>query len=79
MLQSKGDAVISLVSDLQDPPELIKELVAKWEEGFKVVVAIKENSEESPALLRRAQGLLQPCRAPGGNRAEQERDRFRTL
>jgi glycosyltransferase involved in cell wall biosynthesis len=51
MLQSKGDAVISLVSDLQDPPELIKDLIAKWEEGFKVVVAIKENSEESPLFF----------------------------
>ena len=51
MLQSKGDAVISLVSDLQDPPELIKELVAKWEEGFRIVVAIKQNSEESPLFF----------------------------
>jgi glycosyltransferase involved in cell wall biosynthesis len=47
MLQAKGDAVISLVSDLQDPPELIKELVNKWEEGYLIVVAIKRNSEES--------------------------------
>jgi len=56
MLQAKGDAVISLVSDLQDPPELIKELLAKWEEGFRVVVAIKENSSESPLFfaIRRA-------------------------
>jgi glycosyltransferase involved in cell wall biosynthesis len=56
MLQAKGDAVISLVSDLQDPPEVIKQLVAKWEEGFRVVVAIKENSDESPIFfaIRRA-------------------------
>jgi glycosyltransferase involved in cell wall biosynthesis len=47
MLQSRGDAVISLVSDLQDPPELIKDLVAKWEEGYRIVVAVKENSDES--------------------------------
>jgi glycosyltransferase involved in cell wall biosynthesis len=51
MLQAKGDAVISLVSDLQDPPELIKDLIAKWEEGFRVVVAIKENSDESPLFF----------------------------
>jgi glycosyltransferase involved in cell wall biosynthesis len=48
MLQSRGDAVISLVSDLQDPPELIRDLLAKWEEGFLVVIAVKENSDESP-------------------------------
>jgi glycosyltransferase involved in cell wall biosynthesis len=56
MLQAKGDAVISLVSDLQDPPELIKQLVAKWEEGYRIVVAIKENSDESPIFfaVRRA-------------------------
>jgi glycosyltransferase involved in cell wall biosynthesis len=51
MLQAQGDAVISLVSDLQDPPELIKDLIAKWEEGFRVVVMIKENSEESPVFF----------------------------
>lgn len=47
MLQAKGDAVISLVSDLQDPPELIPELIKKWEEGFKIVVGVKEQSEEN--------------------------------
>jgi glycosyltransferase involved in cell wall biosynthesis len=51
MLQARGDAVISLVSDLQDPPELIKEFIAKWEEGFRVVIAIKENSDESPVFF----------------------------
>lgn len=51
MLQARGDAIISLVSDLQDPPELIKDLIAKWEEGFRVVVAIKENSDESPVFF----------------------------
>jgi len=47
MLQAKGDAVISIVADLQDPPALINELIRKWEEGFKVVLGIKEKSEES--------------------------------
>jgi glycosyltransferase involved in cell wall biosynthesis len=47
MLQAKGDAVISLVSDLQDPPELIPTLLNKWEEGFKIVVGVKKQSEEN--------------------------------
>jgi len=47
MLQTKGDAVISIAADLQDPPCLIKEFIRKWEEGYKVVMGIKKQSEES--------------------------------
>ncbi len=47
MLQARGDAIISLVSDLQDPPELIKDFITKWEEGFLMVIAVKQESEES--------------------------------
>jgi glycosyltransferase involved in cell wall biosynthesis len=47
LLQGTGDAVIQMASDLQDPPALIVEFVKKWEEGFKVVAAIKTQSEES--------------------------------
>jgi len=48
MVHARGDAIISVVSDLQDPPELIKEFIKKWEEGFLVVIAIKAESDESP-------------------------------
>jgi glycosyltransferase involved in cell wall biosynthesis len=47
ILQARGDAVICIVSDLQDPPELIKDLIAKWEEGFPIVIMVKQESEES--------------------------------
>ena len=47
MMQSKGDAVISIVSDLQDPPSMIADFIKKWEEGYKIVVGLKEKSEES--------------------------------
>ncbi len=50
-LQARGDAIISVVSDLQDPPELIKDFLRKWEEGFLVVIAVKENSDESPVFF----------------------------
>ncbi|MFH1968365.1 MAG: glycosyltransferase family 2 protein [bacterium] len=46
LLQTKGDAVISLFADLQDPPSIIKDFINKWEEGFKVVVGVKIKSEE---------------------------------
>jgi len=46
LLYAKGDAVISLVADLQDPPEMIPKFVKKWEEGFEIVAAIKTESEE---------------------------------
>jgi glycosyltransferase involved in cell wall biosynthesis len=56
MLQGRGEAVISVVSDLQDPPELIKEFLAKWEEGYQMVIAVKQESEESAIFfaIRRA-------------------------
>jgi len=38
---STGEAVIPIDADLQDPPELIPELVAKWREGFDVVYATR--------------------------------------
>lgn len=47
MLQAQGDAVISIVADLQDPPELIKDFIRKWEEGFKIVVGVKPTSQET--------------------------------
>jgi len=47
-LQAKGDAVILMASDLQDPPEMIPEFVRKWEQGYKIVLAQKTSSEESP-------------------------------
>ena len=46
-MQAHGDAAILMVSDLQDPPSLIPELIEKWEQGYKVVMAIKNHSEES--------------------------------
>lgn len=37
---SRGDATVVLFSDLQDPPELIATMVAKWREGFDVVYGV---------------------------------------
>ncbi len=51
LLQAKGDAVISIVADLQDPPEMIPELVARWRQGFAMVLCIKRSSEEDAAMF----------------------------
>ncbi len=51
LLQCKGDAVISLVSDFQDPPEMIKDFLEKWEEGYKIVIGIKKGSKENPLMF----------------------------
>src|ERR1700742_1480843 len=38
---ARGDAVVVIDADLQDPPELIEQFVAKWREGFEVVYGIR--------------------------------------
>ena len=45
--QVSSDACIHLASDLQDPPETIPDILKKWEEGFKIVVLVKKETEES--------------------------------
>lgn len=55
MMQAQGDAVVSVVADLQDPPEMIKTFLEKWEEGYPIVVGVKPASKEAKLtfLLRR--------------------------
>src|ERR1035441_1422931 len=47
LLLARGEAVVALASDLEDPPEMIPQFVHKWEEGWKLVLAQKESSEEA--------------------------------
>ncbi len=51
-LEAKGDAVISLLSDLQDPPEMLLDFLREWEAGYPIVVAIKSSSDESGLMYR---------------------------
>ena len=51
LLQATGSAVISLVADLQDPPELIPALIAEWERGSSMVLCIKRSSEEASLMF----------------------------
>lgn len=51
ILQAKGDAIIYLASDLQDPPEMIQDFIYQWERGFKLVMATKPASKENRFLF----------------------------
>ena len=51
LLQAQGDAVIFLASDLQDPPELIEKFIPLWEQGWKAVAGVKNESAESPLFF----------------------------
>jgi polyisoprenyl-phosphate glycosyltransferase len=52
ILEAQGDAVAVLLSDLQDPPELIGEMIREWEQGTPVIVGIKNTSEESGLMYK---------------------------
>jgi polyisoprenyl-phosphate glycosyltransferase len=49
---ARGDAVVVMDADLQDPPEVLPQFIAKWREGHDVVYAIREQRKEN--LLKRA-------------------------
>lgn len=42
---SRGSAVVIMDADLQDPPEVIPDLIAKWREGYEVVYAVRTERE----------------------------------
>lgn len=42
---SRGDAVVIIDSDLQDPPEVIPEMIDRWQEGYEVVYAVRTERE----------------------------------
>lgn len=47
LTKTSGDCVVKLCADFQDPIELIPEFVRAWEEGYKVVIGIKDHSKEN--------------------------------
>lgn len=52
LAQTRGQAVIVMDGDLQDPPEVLPQFVAMWEQGFDVVYAVRQNRKEN--ILQRA-------------------------
>lgn len=49
---SLGDAVVVIDADLQDPPELIPEMIAKWREGYQIVYGQRERRDGDSAFKR---------------------------
>jgi dolichol-phosphate mannosyltransferase len=51
MTHAKGDCIITIDVDCEDPPELIPVFLKKWEEGFDIVYGIRTNRPESKLLI----------------------------
>ena len=51
LLQARGDAVLLIVADLQDPPGMIAGFLAEWEAGYSMVLGIKRTSEENSLVF----------------------------
>lgn len=47
-----GDCVVSLDCDMQHPPEMIPDMIKKWEEGYEVVYTIREEDKDLPKRKR---------------------------
>ncbi len=50
MCQTTGDCTILMAADFQDPVEMIPSFVKEWEDGYKIVSAIKTKSKENPIM-----------------------------
>ena len=62
LYQTTGDAVIGMVADLQDPPELIPDLVREWEKGYSMVLTVfAMRGEENRLMLWIRNEILRCC------------------
>lgn len=57
-LEAKGDCVVSIDADLQDPPELIHDMVEKWQKGSKVVYAKRQSREVDTYFKKQTAALF---------------------
>ncbi|MBI2239332.1 MAG: glycosyltransferase family 2 protein [Magnetospirillum gryphiswaldense] len=53
-----GQAVVMIDADLQHPPEVIKDMLDKWREGFEMVIAVRRDREQESAVKRMAAKLF---------------------
>lgn len=57
LLTAKGDCVIPMDADLQDPPEVIPQLLEMWENGYDVVNAVRTSRKKDSAFKRNTAGI----------------------
>jgi polyisoprenyl-phosphate glycosyltransferase len=55
---ASGDCVITMDADLQHPPRLLADMVAKWEEGFKIVLTVRKDVENVSGFKRLTAALF---------------------
>ena len=55
---SRGDAVMIIDADLQDPPEVMLDLIAKWKEGYQVVYAVRGEREGETAFKKQTAAMF---------------------
>ena len=53
-----GDCAVSIDADLQDPPELILEMVEQWQQGYEVVTAVRESRNSDTYLKRNTASMF---------------------
>jgi dolichol-phosphate mannosyltransferase len=49
-MHTRGDAVLQIDADLQDPPELLEEFFALWQQGYQVVYGVRKGRKEGPFI-----------------------------
>lgn len=61
LFEAKGRCVIPLDADLQDPPELIPEMLDKWRQGYEMVNAVRSQRDSDSFVKRTTAGLFYKC------------------
>ncbi len=77
---ARGDAMVSLDADLQDPPEVILEMIEKWQEGADVVFAIRKQREGETFFKKATAAFFyRAIRAMGANTVKRDCGDFRLM
>lgn len=77
---ASGDAIISMDGDLQDPPELVLQMIEKWEDGADVVYAVRDSRAGESAFKRATASLFyRLVRALGAGHVRADAGDFRLL